>query len=116
MRGHEGDPQLTGQQQHDGQSGTGSSRQIFGVARELEARVHDDALLHRCRHHGGEFAIHADVAGAIQQFDDIGRIAQLQTAGGHLMRGRPVQNSHGSTAMRGGGFRCVVVENAQRRP
>ena len=56
-------------------------REIFGVSGEVEARVDERALLHRRRHHGGEFAAHAAVASPIEHGDDVGGVARIEPAG-----------------------------------
>ncbi len=81
MSGHQRHAQLAAEQQHDRQRRAGSSREIFGVADERVAGVHERALLHRRGHHGGEFAVHTAVAGAVQHLDHVGGVARIRLPG-----------------------------------
>ncbi len=69
--GHEGNGQTFTLQQHHRQDRTRSRREILGMSRKVEARIHECALLHGSRDHGGELAVHAPIAGPVQHRDHV---------------------------------------------
>ena len=80
MRRRKRDAQRAVRQHHHRMRAAGALGQIFGVARELDARIVDDALLHRRRDHRGELAGHAAVDGAIQQLQHVACVGAIELA------------------------------------
>jgi hypothetical protein len=101
MGRHQRHPQLTAEQQHDRHCRTGPRSEIFGVAGECVAGIHQDALLYGCGHHGREFTVHAAVAGAVQHLDHVRRVARVWLTCGHRLSGRNVHDFEYARAMQG---------------
>ena len=80
MRRRERDAQTRRRQHHHRMRAAGALGQIFGVARERDAGVVDDALLHRRRDHRIELAGHAAVDGAIEQLQHVARVGAIELA------------------------------------
>ena len=97
-----------------GKRGARPGGKVLGMSGELEACIHERALLHRCRDHCGELAVHASIAGPIQHSDDVARVARVERARGHRLRRRNVQQLEDAGAMRRGRGGAVVDLDRER--
>ena len=100
MRRDQRHPQLIVDQQHHGQRRAGSFREIFGVAAEAVAGIHERAFLYGRRHHGRKLAVGATVAGTIEHFNHIGSVAYIRMPRHDLAARRNVQDLDDTAAMR----------------
>ena len=92
-------------QHHDRKRRVGACGDVFGVTHEGEARLDDEALLHRCGDAGAEFAGEAAVHGAIDQREHGRAVGAIEFSGDGGGGQRLVQHAERT----GSALRCLVA-------